>query len=284
MKAQGVSAVFICLVFNQFLFSQTTLLDEDFTTVSGIIPPVGWTVQTVQGYPDVDAWHFENPGRRVPNPSIASKFACYGSDRFSDNNQAEEVYLTSLAFNATKADDISLEFDQCFLGGDGGDCTIEVYSGTSWMSIYTNNVTTDNPRHSNFNITPQVQNKSNAQIRFKWTGNYSWYWIIDNFKVIVQSDGINQFTDMNSSFGTGGYYGVVTWADFNNDDRLDILCGTKIYKNNQVKLNTPPATPPYISAYLLDKKLILKWSISTDNETQQLGLTYNLRIGTTPGR
>jgi PKD repeat protein len=222
---------FFLLIECQFLSAQTIFLQEDFSTVSGTTPPTGWTVQTAIGDPLVDLWHFDNPGRRTPNTPIAGKFACFDSDKLSNNNQAEEVYLISPVFNATTTDNIIMEFDQYFMGGFGATCTVEIFNGTSWLSVYTNNTTTTNPLHTTFDITSVVQNKINAQVRFKWTGNYSWFWIIDNIKITIQPVIAEQFTEQTSIILTG-VTGDVAWGDCDNDDDLDILSITKIYSNN----------------------------------------------------
>ncbi|MCX6302882.1 MAG: hypothetical protein NTW82_11935, partial [Bacteroidia bacterium] len=131
-----------------FLQAQTILLQEDFSTASGTTPPAGWTVQTSIGDPLADLWHLDNPGRRSPGDPVAGPFACFDSDKLSDNGLAEEVCLTSPVFDATTTANITLEFDQYFIEGYGGSCTVEIFNGTSWISIYTNSSTTGNPHHS----------------------------------------------------------------------------------------------------------------------------------------
>ena len=121
-----------------FLQSQTILLQEDFSSASGTTPPAGWTQQTITGDPLVDLWHFDNPGRRSPASPIAGKFACFDSDKLSNNSQSEEVYLISPVFNATTTDKIILEFDQYFMSGLTGACAVEVFNGTSWVTVYSN--------------------------------------------------------------------------------------------------------------------------------------------------
>ena len=109
---------------------------------------------------------------------------------------------------------------------------------------------------------------------------------------IYRNNGDNTFTEQTGIALPGISSGSVAWGDYDNDGDLDILLTgmissnqliSKIYKNNNFIKNTPPIAPSGISAYLTDKKLVLTWDKATDKETPQLGLTYNLRIGTTPG-
>jgi PKD repeat protein len=243
----------------QFLLQgQTILLHEDFTTADSTTTPSGWTVQTITGDPLVDVWRFDNPGRRIPNAPISGKFACFDSDKLSNNGQAEEVYLTSPVFNATTSGSITLEFDQFYMEGYGSSCTLEVFNGTSWTSIYTNSTTTSNPHHSTLDITSQVQKVTNAQIRFKWSGNYSWYWIIDNIKISALPVVTEQFTLQTGIALTGVYLSSVAWGDYNNDGFLDILlCGftginyfTRIYRNNKDNTFTEQSAISLANVYM----------------------------------
>ncbi|WP_338022527.1 FG-GAP-like repeat-containing protein [Argonema antarcticum] len=85
--------------------------------------------------------------------------------------------------------------------------------------------------------------------------------------------------------------GSAAWGDYDNDGNLDIvLTGwsssdsvAKVYKNNTVKLNTIPTVPTDLNASVNGNSINLKWNPSTDTQTPLKGLTYNLRVGTTPG-
>ncbi len=78
------------------------------------------------------------------------------------------------------------------------------------------------------------------------------------------------------------------WGDFDNDGDLDVLiagCNQVIlYKNNSLTSNDIPTTPTCLSNSLnVDNSVLLCWNKASDNQTPQNGLTYNLRVGTTPG-
>jgi fibronectin type 3 domain-containing protein len=77
--------------------------------------------------------------------------------------------------------------------------------------------------------------------------------------------------------------GPVAWGDYDNDGDLDILAGAKIYRNNVTKANTVPLAPTGLVANITGNSVALSWTQAADGETAQNSLTYNLRLGTTPG-
>jgi pectin methylesterase-like acyl-CoA thioesterase len=83
-----------------------------------------------------------------------------------------------------------------------------------------------------------------------------------------------------------------SWADYDNDHDLDfLLMGvdenlayvTKLFKNKIENPNSISATPAGLAAEASENALIFHWHPASDSETDSQALTYNLRIGTTPG-
>jgi predicted nucleotidyltransferase len=111
------------------------------------------------------------------------------------------------------------------------------------------------------------------------------------FSARIYRNNAGSFSDIDEPLA-GVQYSSVAWCDYDKDGDLDILltgsgndspCISKIYKNNTAVSNTAP-TPPSKHQPVMDaNRTTLSWDKSTDNNTPQDGLTYNLYIGTSPG-
>ncbi len=106
---------------------------------------------------------------------------------------------------------------------------------------------------------------------------------------IFRNNGNNTFEEQTFDNLTG-VSGQVAWGDYDNDGDLDLLLTgydgngpiTKIYRNNNITSNNPPTAPSNLQALINGNDVTFSWNKSTDNETPQNGLHYNLVIGTTP--
>ena len=166
-----------------FAPNSATYINEDFATASAVTPPNGWVQNIIQGVQGVDLWHFDNPGSRPLNSPIAQPAAIFDSDHYSNNNNPENVALESPAFNPPASTSVMLEWDQYFLSTQAGVIYVEVWNGSEWSTVYTSNTTTVNPEHKSLDISSEAAGVSNARIRFRWTGDWSRFWIIDNILV-----------------------------------------------------------------------------------------------------
>ncbi|HUL42760.1 MAG TPA: FG-GAP-like repeat-containing protein [Bacteroidota bacterium] len=128
-------------------------------------------------------------------------------------------------------------------------------------------------------------------------------WLDDSTNVlkIFHNDGGGHFTDINANL-PAVWWGSVAWGDVDNDGRLDLLISggsipqayfnlhppyvpiTQIYHNNlSVAPNRSPSTPAGFAASVTDHTVQFSWDQTTDDHTPVHALSYNLRVGTSPG-
>ncbi|CAG0935876.1 hypothetical protein TFLX_04727 [Thermoflexales bacterium] len=104
---------------------------------------------------------------------------------------------------------------------------------------------------------------------------------------VYRNEGGGAFTDIEASL-KDVYIGSATWGDYDRDNDLDIsltgLGSARIYRNGITTTNTVPAAPSGLGASPCSAlSCNVTWSASSDDHTPTSGLTYNIRVGTTPG-
>jgi hypothetical protein len=111
-------------------------------------------------------------------------------------------------------------------------------------------------------------------------------------RVYRNSGGANPtFSDIAAGL-SGVFLSSVAWGDYDNDGDLDILLAglgsvtamARVYRNGSSVPNAPPAAPAGLSASGdVGSGTTFTWNAATDAQTPAAALTYNLRVGTTPG-
>jgi len=111
---------------------------------------------------------------------------------------------------------------------------------------------------------------------------------------VYRNDG-GTFTDIGA--GLVGICGSAAWGDYDNDGDLDlILAGSetsdvrtglaRVYRNDGRIFNIAPSAPGGLGATCTGSgpyDVTFSWLASTDVRTPEAGLSYDLRVGTTPG-
>ena len=116
----------------------------------------------------------------------------------------------------------------------------------------------------------------------------------DPITEIYRNINVNLFNKADSLDLADVHHSRARWGDYDNDGDLDILLSgmiaqnndlvTSVYINQNTIINTLPAVPANLQSNISGSTVILSWTASSDNETPDAGLTYNMRMGTAPGK
>lgn len=114
----------------------------------------------------------------------------------------------------------------------------------------------------------------------------------------------NSSTILYINDGIGGYSQLQTlnfveraasaWGDYDNDGDSDVLLtgisgtATRYFYRNDLVMgtyqdNTPPSVPQITDVFTWMDYVIVNWERSTDQQSPQAAISYNMRLGTTPG-
>lgn len=113
----------------------------------------------------------------------------FNSDAYGNDSAPENAALISPAFDCSALTVIKLTFNHLILTEYGGEGYVEVYNGTSWVQVAVYDETTV-PAPDYFtlgavtiDVSAELAGVTNAQVRFRWVGDWSYYWTLDNVMV-----------------------------------------------------------------------------------------------------
>jgi hypothetical protein len=197
------------------------LVTEDFGSATGTTPPVNWMNNDIAGGGNV--WEFDNPGGRDLTLPISDPAAIFDSDNYGSDGIPENCALETPLFDASvTTNPIFLSFDQYFDAEYGGASYIEVWNGSTWVEVYSSFTTSADPDHMVIDITADLNGASDAQVRFRWEGDYSMYWIVDN--ILVEAVSCLPVTDL-AIDNTGTDFFDLSWTINGTETSWDIEYG-----------------------------------------------------------
>jgi hypothetical protein len=113
---------------------------------------------------------------------------------------------------------------------------------------------------------------------------------------VYAGDGTGGFTLDANAILVGLGSGSAAWGDYSDDGRLDLVVTgfdastgtnafTEVYQNTSAaQANTAPLAPANLSTTIASSSSVtFSWAAATDDKTASAGLSYALRVGTTPG-
>jgi len=167
---------------------------EDFS--DGSLPNC-WTIVDNQGNGQV--WQFNNPANRTINTATASNgFAILDSDNYGVGN-TQNADLTTPSLDLSDFTSVNLTFQHYYYHytGSSANLSYSTNGGSTWTTIQTWTLSTDNAATFSQDLTAQLAGQSNVKFRWKYIGSYAWYWAVDDIS-ITGTGGPNHWTGATS--------------------------------------------------------------------------------------
>jgi N-acetylneuraminic acid mutarotase len=149
-------------------------LDQSFGAPT---TPAGWTVvnNTTGG-----GWTFTDAGNRGNLTGGSDGFAIIDSDHLGvGQNQDSELRSPIVDFTAIASPKIGFNSDFRAFSGSFGDLDLSLDGGTTWSTLAHNVDNARGPRLVEIAI-PQAGGHSAVQLRWRYVGNFGWWWEVDN--------------------------------------------------------------------------------------------------------
>ncbi len=291
--------------------------DLDILITSSFLDGTRSKIYRNDGTASDNSWQFTNANAGLVGTGFSdAKFGDYDNDDDLDiliqGCPEYEIYCQSLITRVYRNDDgVYVNANAGLLGlwngsvdwGDfDNDSDLDILlTGDNWSTSFTKIYRNDGSHFTdtNTNLTTVTGSAASwgdydndGDLDILETGSHDRYSQQPITKVYRNDDGL--FTDIENETGiklTGA--GASNWGDYDNDGDLDILLSgwtgqtgigiAKLYRNTNEVANTPPSSPIESIQTITGVMATLSWQPSTDAQTLSAGLTYNLRVGTTPG-
>ncbi|MCB9068050.1 MAG: choice-of-anchor J domain-containing protein [Calditrichae bacterium] len=231
----------------------TVYFSEDFS--DGVLP-AGWS--NVDNVGNGEIWEFDDPGGRgeIQTTTGYNGFAIFDSDNYGNNGNPEDADLITPPLDFSDAVAVKLSFEHFFESSFGGVAEVSVSNdnGATWFTIaHWENVNTEDGQKETFDITAQAAGHSQVLVRWKWTGNWGYFWAVDD---VLISSAI--FDEMFSGGSLPAGWSIVDHAgigevwQFNNPGEREILTGSAangfaIFDSDFYNFDTPPEDCDLIS-------------------------------------
>ncbi|HKK63798.1 MAG TPA: hypothetical protein VJ951_14635, partial [Bacteroidales bacterium] len=217
--------VFIVTVLLSFTATgQTVLFSEDF---AGELPS-GWTNTVIAGPAGFPGWEWTDVGGdyggQLNSTTAGNGYIILDSDQHGEGGTPEEADLISPSIDCSDKDIIQFSVEHWAYSYGNANITISISTDNfasedviyNWTGAQ-NDGNGSNPVISNFDISQYAAGESNVKIKFKWQGEYDYWWLIDDVEVTGLKVPAGNLTDLvywlRGDLGVTGATPITEWAD-----------------------------------------------------------------------
>ncbi|MBK8658075.1 MAG: Omp28-related outer membrane protein [Bacteroidetes bacterium] len=205
------------------LFAQATIYTQNFSSTS---LPSGWQNVDETGN-GAGTWTRKTSAHGFASTSAANGFYIFDSDLLGNDSKPENASLISAAINCSANSHVALQFEHYFQQFQSSSGTVFVSTDNSnWTQIYQANSTSPNPETVTLNLTPYAANQATVYLKFNYSGNYDYWWAIDDIKlfepaaldIAVTALDVPKYASLSNEFVSG----VVTNKGYNTINSFDL--------------------------------------------------------------
>ncbi|MFM7014800.1 MAG: choice-of-anchor J domain-containing protein, partial [Bacteroidota bacterium] len=156
--------------------------------------PATWTITDNAGLGEVFTW--TTTGSQTTPDSLlsagttaANGYVIFDSDNGSTNGP-EDCDMVTDAINCSGHSTVFLSLNEYFVQYAASTATVSVSTdGVNFTDFYsaetglTQNQTSGNPHYAQVDISSVAANQATVYVRFKWTGDYDWWWMFDDVTI-----------------------------------------------------------------------------------------------------
>ena len=163
--------------------------------------PGGWENNVLQGPEGFPGWEWTHRGGswggRLSSTTSDDGYMIIDSGRHGVDGTTEKAELISPAFNFSDIES-DIVFTVEHFARSRGNASAVVYISTDGFTTETelyewsgdsHEYNGQNPVLSQFDVSDFARGESGVQLRFEWTGEYDYWWLLDDFEILVKYTG-----------------------------------------------------------------------------------------------
>jgi len=207
--------------------AQTYFLKETFSNAGGTQPPAGWQCIRLSGGP-APGFRFDNPRSVQTVLPLQAPFALFDAPASPLLGTSQSVTLESPAIDLTGVTRLLLSFDHQFAAASESVGRLQARVGGVWSDVAVYSASTNGGVTEVYDLSPQLAVRTDAAIRFLWSGKADGHWAVDNVKLFAPlpvDAGISSIDMPKNPFGEGTTDIRVTLANYGSS----VLNGVDIH-------------------------------------------------------